>query len=602
MPRPIDDLSDALTKAIAKAIADAKGELTDIAVAGGKAGKGSGLFGDVGKLTDIIGGIVGPALTAFAFAFPPLEVLKEVENAAGEASGFGLGYLLGNLGFQAIQPFTLPINHAVADLAQTEIFDPGTAATLEVKGLLGHEAGRSEAAGGNLSGEHYDKLVEAAKTFPDLLTLLTMRDRSLISDEQLLLALQRHGYPADWIGGIRGLSRQLLAPADLALAALRGNVDEGVARAYAKILSISDDDFTVLMDNTGEPPGPQELMEALRRGFIDKDRFDRGIRQSRVRNEWIDVEYAIRQSPMSVADAVRAVIQHYLTDAEGLAIAEQNGLLPEHWPVMRDSYGRPLSHEQMMQLFFRGQVTEEQVRQAFRESDLKDKYIDPAIALARRLIPERTIVSMLDHGVGTHQDAIDRLKAQGFNEADAEALVQLGAAQRTTTHRTLSRTDLVAMFEDSLLTKAQAIQHLTALGYSDSDANAMLALADIKSHAASLRAIQRGIEAQLKAHHLTEQEAQTQLEAAGMEPRQAKGLIDQWVIARLQPTRGLSEAQILKAGEDGILGVPEIRDRLLALGLVTGDIDILLKTKGLMEYKPLPPPVTFTPTPPPTTP
>ncbi len=591
MPRPIDDLSAAISKAIADALLERKHELTDIAVAGGKAAKGSGLFGDVGKLTDIIGGIVGPALTAFAFAFPPLEVLKQVENAAGEGTGFGLGYLLGNLGFQAVQPFTLPINHAIADLAQTEIFDPQTAAQLQVKGIIGEKAGRSEAAGGNLSGEHYDKLVASATTFPDMLTLLTMHDRSLINDQQLELALQRHGYPADWMNSIRGLARQLLGPADLALAALRGNLDEDTARAYAKVLSVTDADFTVLMDNTGEPPGPEELMQALRRGFIGKDRFDRGIRQSRVRNEWIDVEYALRQSPMTAADAVRAVVQNYLTDSEGKAIAEQNGLIPEHWGPLRDSYGRPLAHEQMLTLYHRGEATLDEVRQAMRESDVKNKYIEKAIELGRRLIPERTIVSMLDHGVGTHEQAKQRLLEQGYNEADAEALIALGAAQRTVTHKQLSRTDIVAMYEDSLLTKQEAVNHLGTLGFPQHDADAILQLADIKAHAATVRAVQRGIEASYKAHHLTQQEAVTQLETAGLEPRQARALVDQWTTLRLTPTRQLTEAQILKLGENGVISPDDARTRLIAAGLIAGDAELLLKLHGLVPYTPLSSPI-----------
>lgn len=602
MPRPIDDIAKIVTDAIVKALRDAKDELTGIAEAGGKAGKGS-LFGDVGKLTDIIGGIVGPALTALEFEFPPLALVKHVEDAGGDAGrGFGLGYLLGNLGFQFVQPFTLPITHGIANIAQTEIYDPGTAAMLETKGLIGNDFGRSEAAGGNLSGEHYDRLVAAARTYPDLLTLLTMRDRSLIGDDMVTAALTLHGYPANWIDPIKGLSRQLLSPADLALAALRGNLDESVARAYAKILSITDNDFTVLMDNTGEPPGPEQLMEALRRGFIDKERFQRGIRQSRVRNEWLDVEFALRQSPMTAADAVRAVVQNYLTDAEGLAIAEQNGLIPEHWAPLRDSYGRPLSHEQMLTLYHRNQATLEEVRQAMRESDIKNKYIDQAIALGRHLIPERTIVSMLNHGVGTHEQALQRLLEQGFNHDDAEALIALGAAQRTTSHKTLSRTDIVTMFEDALITRQAAVTHLTGLGYTTDDANAMLQLADIKVHASATRAVQRGIEASYKAHHITQTEAVSQLEAAGIEPKQARGLVDQWTTLRLAPTRQLTESQIIKAGADGILPVDDVRTRLIGAGLVAGDVEILLKIHGLVAYTPLPPPIPPTPPKPPATP
>lgn len=580
---PIDDIAKVITEAIVDALKDREDELRSIAEAGG-AKAGGGIFGDVGNLAKIIGNIAGPLISALDFAFPPLDLLNAVEDAGGKAgSGFGIGWVLGNLAFNAINPLMVPINNAVGNLAQTAIFDPQTAANLQARGIIGDAYGRSEAAGGNMSGEHYDKLVDAAMQRPSMVDLFDMWNRGVIDETTVDDTLAHLTLPSFWYERVKHLRWQLLSGADLALANLRGEMDDATLQAYAARIGVSSDDMKTLIANTGEPPGPEQLMEALRRGFIDDARFQRGIRQSRIRNEWIDVETELRYSPMSVADAIRAVVENYLSDEQGRAIAEQNGLLPEHWEPMRESWGRPLSQLQMVQLYHRGLVTEDEILQAGRESDIKDKYIGFAVELGRHLVPERSIVSMLQHGVVSHEAAHTMLVQQGFNDTDAERLIALGAAQHRSTAKELSRADIVGMYENSLLNAIQARDHLMKLGYPQADAEAMLKLADVKAKASLLRATQRAIEASYRAHHLTEREAVNQLERAGMDHTQAQGLVDIWTQERGTAARSLTEAQILSLGEHGLISVDETRDRLVGYGLNRSDADLLLQLHGIVK-------------------
>src|SRR5260221_1165122 len=68
-----------------------------------------------------------------------------------------------------------------------------------------------------------------------------------------------------------------LSPAELALAHVRGVIPEAHAIAEAAQSGIEADRYHTLYMITGEPPGPQQLMEALRRGFIDRATFEHGI-------------------------------------------------------------------------------------------------------------------------------------------------------------------------------------------------------------------------------------------------------------------------------------------------------------------------------------
>lgn len=590
---PIDDIARLITDAIINALKDREDELKSIAEAGGSKAS-NGFLGDVGTLFDIINGLVGNALSIAGMFFPPLELLKSVDDAGGKLGrGFGLGYVLGYSAWQSIQPALLPIQHAVADAAQTEIFDPSTAAMLQSKQIIDDAYGRSEAAGGNLSGEHYDKLVAAAQQYPDTVSLLDLLNLQIISQDDYVNAMRLHGYKDEWIQRMLALKRQLLSPADLALAFLRTDIDETTLRGYQHQLGMTDADMDVLIGNTGEPPGPEQLMEALRRGFIDVTRFSRGIRQSRVRNEWLDVEQKLAFSPMSTADAIRAVVENYLTSDEGKAIAVQNGLEADHWDVMVESWGRPLSHEQMMTLYHLGEATIDQVHQAFRESDLKDKYIDQAVALGRRLVPERTIVSMLQHAVITQDTAMTMLAQQGYNQQDSESLIALGAAQHKVAVKGLTRSDVLTLYGDSAMNSADAIAHLKAIGYSDTDAQELIALENAKTAAANRKTQTTALRASWKAGHLTDAQALTQLMQLGMDHNQAALLIDEWAAAKGVPVHQLSESQIVKLAQAQLITPQDALQRLTNYGLPADDAQLWLIYEGVL---PNPNPPTPAPT------
>jgi hypothetical protein len=581
MATPAQQLADILKEAIIAALEDRKDELTAIAEAGGSKA-GNNIFSDVGSLTSILGDIVGAVPILGSLIDLPLEPIKAVEDAAGKSGvAFGLGWILGNVGMTAAEPVFEPLNHAVADLIQSGIFDPGTAASLVSKGIMPLPDATSEASGGNLDAHHFNMLVDAAGNRPPFDVAAEMLRRQLITQQDFATAMARNDIPDYWFNAYQGLSRILLSPADIALAQLRGELDPGEASSYAATLGLLQPDYDLIVANTGEPPGTEMMMEALRRQFIDQATFTRAILQSRVRDEWIPTLLQLQYTPMSTADAVRAVVENYITQDEGGTIAAQNGLEPEHWPIMVESWGRPLAHEQMMTLYFRGEATLDDVHQAFRESDLKDKYIDQAVALGRRLVPERMVVQMLQHAVIDADTAFVMLHQQGYSDDDVAAIINLGQAEHVSTHKALTKADIVASYTDSLMSRSDALQRLEALGYSQADATDELDLADYKSKVAAIRIIKTGVEARLKAHDLDAADAIIQLTNAGLDHTQAVSLVDQWTLSRATPTRGLTEAQIVKLAEDQLLQPDDALNRLMALGYTRGDSTLLLADKGV---------------------
>jgi hypothetical protein len=525
--------------------------------------------------------------------FDPLSAM--FGKAGRFIEGLALGYGLGAVTSEALQPLAASVVYTAHRTAGDGRFDPATAADLWARGIMTQAQAQHEMAdqGYGPTPDPSDpfqtigregQLYQGALHYPGPGQLLDLLNRGQINDQDYALAMQRQGYQTQQQGWIKFLARTLLSPADLALSTLRGFMDQPTAQAYAATLGVDAADFQTLIDNTGEPPGLMQLLEAYRRGIIDRPTLEHGIRESRVRDEWIPTVEALRYSPMAVADAVMAVVQNHLDHDTAQSYAAENGLDPTQFDVLVANHGRPPSGQQMMQLYFRGLVTRDDVRQAIRESDVKDKYIDAEMQLGRRLIPERQITTMMQHGVMTRDQGIAYLMMQGYNQQDAEWLIALGQQEHHLALKQLTVSEIQTLYEEKTLTRDQAMDHLASLGYDPHTSGYMLDLADIKHAAQLARMSTAAIRASYLKHDIGRAEAIDRLMQAGTPEFMAKATVDEWEIAHAIASKDLTESQTVKAASDGVIAVEEAAARLLALGYTRTDATILLQTAGLVEY------------------
>lgn len=600
-------IAQQVREALDGAIKDSKQDLTDIAEAGGKEA-GPGGLQNVESIVNIISGVLGdiPIIGSLLNSagdelLGPLADLGNMEKGVNNwTKVFSHGYLIGFAAYQLAKPVFEPAIHELNHLTENEIFDPLTAAQLASKGIITPAFAESEGSGGGFDKPHEDALIESQYNWPAITETLDMLNRGQIQQPDAVTILTRNGVPPQYITQLISLQEKLLSPADLALAVLRQTISEDQAKGFAAQDGWNADQMDLILKNTGEPPGTMQLLEAYRRGFINKETLEHGILQSRVRDEWIPIIEKLRYSPMTVADAVRAVVENYMSTEDGAAIAQQNGLEPDHWPYLVESWGRPIAIGEMLELLNRGLVNEDQVKQAVRESDVKDKYVDIYMGLRRRLVPEYQIVNMIKDGAVTKDQALKMLAEWGYNQADSEAFVRLGAAKSTTPHHTLDKSDTIAMYTDGLLTKAQALTYLERLGYDKALSEDMIKLADFKRDSKATKLAMDGIEAQLKAHLIDKDQAVLSLQKIGLDHAQSEAYASMWLLARRVAVRMLTEKQILDAIGGGIISLEDGRTRLEAYGLSSGDVEILFKYEGLVPYKPLPRPW-LPPTPPATT-
>jgi len=455
--------------------------------------------------------------------------------------------------------------------------DPGTLANMAARGYAEKNDVVQSIGQQGIDAGWANAMVAMNAQYPDAGTMLDMMRRGIIGRDDFKEWSIHNGVPANVADAWATLIDVPLTPPDAALAYLRGNIDKATAIASAAKWGVNEGTFETLVANTGEPLGLQELLEARRRGFIDDATLERGIVQSRVRNEWIPTAKAIAFSPISTADAVEAAVQNHISQAQASTIATQNGLEPGYFDILYQTAGAPLSRTEMEQLFNRGLATEEQVKQAVRESRLKDKYVDQAFQLHTRLITARELGQSVQYGAIKMADAVKKAMEEGYTQEDATILVSAAVNSKLHQQRMSVLASVENLYEINAMSLEQAQQIAGQLGFEPAETQFIFQAAEFKRNEKLVAAGMSAIRSKFVAHHITSTEASALLDQLGIPHQQRDASLQIWQVEHDANVRLLTPAQIIKAGTLGIFQPDEVLSRLTALGYSADDANALVQ-------------------------
>lgn len=105
-----------------------------------------------------------------------------------------------------------------------------------------------------------------------------------------------------------------LTLAELAQAAVQTQVDEDWARRQATRLGITPELFDVVVRTTGNPPGWETMLELWRRGVTDEANVEQALRESSLKNKYIDQIKALRFVLPSPSDLIRFLVRDAFDD------------------------------------------------------------------------------------------------------------------------------------------------------------------------------------------------------------------------------------------------------------------------------------------------
>src|SRR5271169_5355869 len=458
--------------------------------------------------------------------------------------------------------------------------DVGTMAALAARRIITSGFGAASAAGLGYDSDWFTALEQSNLQYPDSASMYAMINRGLLPAGMADYILEHVGFPDSFIGPMKALAEQILAPADAALATLRGNITNAQGEEIARQNGISAADFAILVGNTGEPPGVMDMLSAYRRGFIDEAELTKAIRESRVRDEWIPTILKLRYQPMTTADAIDAAVQNHVSLAEAQSKSQENGLEPSDFDALYQTAGEPLSKVEMLRLHRMGKVTVAEVEQALRESRLKDKYIAHALELTTQIPPLFTIRSLLTAGAISDAEATHLMQEDGYEDNVITAIVKAAHKTKTVKVRTVTEGMLSELYAEQAIAADTFISELKALGYSAAEADQIKEIDDWRIAKTNRDAAIGKIRSGYLSRKLTETEAQNSLHMLLVPAAMVDKLMADWDIVLASTVKLLTEAQIVDAWYLQLLTVSDAMSKLTHLGYSEPDATLLLEIKN----------------------
>ena len=366
-----------------------------------------------------------------------------------------------------------------------------------------------------------------------------------------------------------------LPPELVAAAVLKGHVDEGAGAAEAAFAGVDAQRFKVMVDTAGNPPGPETLLDLWRRGKIDAGRLVTGLREGFLRNDWIDVYEARRFDPLSAIEYLQAAVQGHLDEGQAIERAGERGVDPDDARLLYETLGVPPGVMEMLRLWKRGVISEDEARQVIRESHYKNKYTDAILALADYYPPPRTITTLLSHGAISEADAQRYFQAAGLSPQLAQAYVASALHAKTASHKELGVSTVRTLYADHMLSRDDALADLAKLGYGGQEANLLLDLSAAQARQKlRTQAINR-VRSVFVAGKIDASTARADLGTIGVDADQVEELLKLWAIEQTTPSRVLTIGQLNQAVKKGIITEAEFMDRAVKLGYVESDARIL---------------------------
>lgn len=381
-----------------------------------------------------------------------------------------------------------------------------------------------------------------------------------------------------------------LTPAELADMVVRGHLDHGKASDEANAAGINHERFGLLVKNAGNPPGPQQLAEALRRKFIPEDAgndtspgYLQGIRTSRIADQWAEVIKQLDTNLPGPTEAIIALVRSQI-DAQGARDAyHQFGGDPQWFDLLFNNAGEGPTPVEAGVMANRGIIPWEgygsdatSFQQAVAESRFRNKWQAAFRRLAEYRPPPRTITAMFREGSITQEQATQLLLEYGVKPALIPTY--LTKAQKSAVQRAheLTESQILLLYAQAAITRDEAVHILTDHGYQAKDIDLILQAEDLKERIREENAAIAIVKTAYIKGRIDYNAAVGQLDAHHVIAGHRDYLLKLWELDREVGTRYLTAKQIIDAGNAGLLSADAVLSRLMATGYDRDDAALLV--------------------------
>lgn len=373
------------------------------------------------------------------------------------------------------------------------------------------------------------------------------------------------------------------SPTELADMVVRGIVGHDFGTAEARKSGTHPNIFELMVQNTGVPPSLIDMLSLWRRGKVDRDSVIRAIKQSRVKNEWIDTILLLGIQPPTPIDILEALLQGQVDRDVAHGLYERLGGDPDYFDLLYNTRGAAPTPNEAAEMARKGIIPWEgsgagvvSFEQAFLEGPWRNKWLAPWRKTTEYLPPPRTITAMLREGSLTMAEASDLLAKQGVPPALIPSYLAETSAVRTKAAKELTESTIGALYQDHAIADDVAHAFLMKLRYTTEEADFILTTWRMARELRFRNTAIGTVHTQYINHRIDATQAATALDKFGVPSTQRQDLLRLWAEEAKTKVTLLTPAQIKSAAKKEAITIDEAMARLMQHGYSQADATIFL--------------------------
>jgi len=228
------------------------------------------------------------------------------------------------------------------------------------------------------------------------------------------------------------------------------------------------------------------------------------------------------------------------------------------------------------EMFHRGYITEEDIKNLLRINDMAPYFIDNLVKIAYTPYTRVDIRRMYGAGVLNRAQVKKAYKDLGYDDEKAENLTKFTEISTKPAEKDLSKTEILTLYNAGEIQEAQAVKEFQKIGYDSEESKALIELEKVKVERDYKNREKKIISNQYYYNQISREEAVRQLNSLNVTERERETVLKE-VDARIRdkhrsPTKSDLETW-LKAG---LISEPEFRAEMSNLGYADKYIDLYI--------------------------
>jgi hypothetical protein len=425
----------------------------------------------------------------------------------GKESAFGQ-LLIWQVGAQIIGavmgPGLAELQQLVNEVAQTTPLTPETLADLVVRNYLDQAAASATAKRSGVSPEDFALMVKSAGDAVDTTTLIEGYRRRILgwdsSENGLPSVLDgiREGRLADkWAPLLQALGDVPLGVADAVDAVVEGQITMAEGEAIAYENGISAANFKILYDTRGNPPGPSDLAEMVRRGVITRDgsgpdvlSFQQGISEGATKNKWLPALEALMTVLPAEGRVTTLLRNGTITRERAISYYQQLGYdqaaataFADEASAVKTAADKLLAKSDVIQLYADGAISRGQAAALIGDLGYDATEADQILTIqdlhTATAATNAAISRVQSYYIARKIEvtgAVNALNALNVPAAQQSTLIAAWNVARTSNVKLLTESQIVDAWAYTIIDTPTAVTELMALGYTELDAWTLLSI------------------------------------------------------------------------------------------------------------------------------